>query len=499
MVVLLLPGERRGRAVVGKIFLNYRRSDADAWADRLYERLRAQLPASDVFMDIDGNIPLGVPWVEWIESHVAACDLMLVLIGRSWVAEFEARSAAGERDFVRVEIERALSRKIPVVPVFLGDAPVPSAASLPASIRSLLELQATRVQRVSYDADIKVLIEGMVRSIELARAEAVEPARPVRPEDQQRQNWDREERLMREQKELEDEERIWADAKWSKSPDLVHAYLKRYQTKARFAAEAHRLLGEWNEEERQRQRREEEERRQRELADMRQREEQRHAQALDEGRRQQARAAQQRKALEQEIQHATAVPEPLQQPASIEAGRLLHWVLLLALGFGVYWLVSIRPQEQRQAQEREQLEEGRQAALREEQRAEAEAQEQRERQQRWQEQKCNEASQLRGVLFPGFEVIPSARKTFDGVSFIDTTGAPEVRGMSALAMAEACAAWCRMNSTCGGFDISGTREDCDFFGANVAVTSEASDCTEYWFKKVGGAPGEISPVNPPAN
>jgi formylglycine-generating enzyme required for sulfatase activity len=166
--------------VISKIFLNYRRAGADAWADRLNERLKAQLPGADVFMDIDGNIPLGLPWAQWLDSQVAACDLMLVLIGRSWDSEFEARSAAGERDFVRVEIEMALARKIPVVPILLADTPVPSVARLPASIHPLLELQATRLRRDSFDADAKALIDGVQRSIRLARGEAVAPARPAR-------------------------------------------------------------------------------------------------------------------------------------------------------------------------------------------------------------------------------------------------------------------------------------------------------------------------------
>jgi formylglycine-generating enzyme required for sulfatase activity len=174
--------------MAGKIFINYRRTDAEAWADRVFERLKAQLPDAHVFMDIDGNIPLGLPWATWLDSQVAACDLMLVLIGRAWVTEFEARSGPGERDYVRVEIESALTRRIPVVPVFLGDAPVPSPDTLPASIRSLLELQAARLQRASFETDARVLIDGVVRSIKLARAEEDQAASitPVSPSDQYR-------------------------------------------------------------------------------------------------------------------------------------------------------------------------------------------------------------------------------------------------------------------------------------------------------------------------
>lgn len=68
---------------------------------------------------------------------------MLVLVGRTWSSEFRARSDPEQRDYVRAEFESALSRKIPVAPVLLFDTPVPPA------IRSLLQLQATRLQRLA--------------------------------------------------------------------------------------------------------------------------------------------------------------------------------------------------------------------------------------------------------------------------------------------------------------------------------------------------------------
>jgi hypothetical protein len=165
--------------VAGKIFLNYRRSDAEAWADRLYERLTARLPQLDIFMDIVGKIPLGRPWATWLDSQVAECDLMLVLIGRSWVAEFEARDRPAERDYVRVEIESALARQIPVVPVFLGDTPVPPEDSLPPSVRPVLGMQAARLQRGSFEADVNALIEGALQSMSLPSSRAGTPSPTV--------------------------------------------------------------------------------------------------------------------------------------------------------------------------------------------------------------------------------------------------------------------------------------------------------------------------------
>lgn len=164
----------------GKIFLNYRRSDAEAWADRLYERLGDQLPDAEIFMDIDGDIPLGVLWTDWLDNQVAECDLMLVLIGRTWATEFNARSDLGGRDHVVAEIRSALSRAIPVVPVFLGDTPVPSRSDLPESIRPLLDHQAVRLRRgaIIFDADAKSLIEGVRHSIQLRSGSRVQTNKP---------------------------------------------------------------------------------------------------------------------------------------------------------------------------------------------------------------------------------------------------------------------------------------------------------------------------------
>jgi hypothetical protein len=112
---------------------------------------------------------------------LTVCDLMLVLIGRTWAAEFKARADAGDRDFVLVEIESALKRKIPVVPVFLGDASVPRPAELPESLRPLLGLQAARLQRTSFDSDAEGLVKGVARSIALARGEPVPPSQSPQP------------------------------------------------------------------------------------------------------------------------------------------------------------------------------------------------------------------------------------------------------------------------------------------------------------------------------
>ncbi len=99
--------------MAARIFLNYRGSDAEASADRLYERLATQLSGIEVFMDSDGKLPLVHSCAEYLDRWVATCDLMLVLVGRTWSSEFQARSDPEQRDYVRAEIEERPQPKNP--------------------------------------------------------------------------------------------------------------------------------------------------------------------------------------------------------------------------------------------------------------------------------------------------------------------------------------------------------------------------------------------------
>jgi hypothetical protein len=74
---------RGGRAVT-KIFISYRRDDSRDQARMIHDALRQVLPREHVFMDVDSIRP-GADWVVTLESRVGECDIMLVLIGPSWI------------------------------------------------------------------------------------------------------------------------------------------------------------------------------------------------------------------------------------------------------------------------------------------------------------------------------------------------------------------------------------------------------------------------------
>ncbi len=128
-----------------------------------------------MFKDVD-TIDLGADFAEAIEGAVRSCDVMVVLIGRTWLAAADAggrRRLDDPHDFVRIEIETALAAEIPVVPTTVQGASIPSAAELPPSLAPLAQRQGIELRDAAWRDDIERLARR------LAPPEAVEPARRV--------------------------------------------------------------------------------------------------------------------------------------------------------------------------------------------------------------------------------------------------------------------------------------------------------------------------------
>ncbi len=130
------------------IFISYRRSDTPDAVGRIYDRLVSEFGKARVFKDVD-SIPLGQDFRGHLNGIVGDCGVMLVIIGPRWT---DARNQAGQRrledpdDFVRIELEAALARDIPVVPVLVGHAPIPVASDLPGSLASMAFRQSIEVR-----------------------------------------------------------------------------------------------------------------------------------------------------------------------------------------------------------------------------------------------------------------------------------------------------------------------------------------------------------------
>ena len=140
------PKRRRKRP---KAFLSYRRLDSADVTGRLYDRFADALGSRRIIHDVH-SIPPGVDFRDFIEAVIPTCTVMLVIIGPDWMPapprKAARRSKPVKEDLVRLEIMCALEHGIPVIPVLVRGAKLPTAQSLPRELRGLLRRNAVRLR-----------------------------------------------------------------------------------------------------------------------------------------------------------------------------------------------------------------------------------------------------------------------------------------------------------------------------------------------------------------
>ena len=65
------------------IFISYRRRNAEAWAGRVYDRLKPVFGEGRMFVDVDA-IPPGEDFVKVIKQKISESDVVLALIAPDW-------------------------------------------------------------------------------------------------------------------------------------------------------------------------------------------------------------------------------------------------------------------------------------------------------------------------------------------------------------------------------------------------------------------------------
>jgi TIR domain/Domain of unknown function (DUF4384) len=150
------------------VFISYRRQDSAGHAGRLFDRLLERLGREGVFMDVAG-IDAGIDFVHTLNRAVGSCQLLLAVIGPDWLKSVDSRGRRLDdpADFVRIEISAALQRDIPVIPVLVGGASLPSAELLPADLASLARRQAVELRDARWDSDTTDLVGTIERHLGL--------------------------------------------------------------------------------------------------------------------------------------------------------------------------------------------------------------------------------------------------------------------------------------------------------------------------------------------
>jgi len=160
--------------VPGRIFVSYRHEETAYPAGWLFDRLVGHFGRDQIFKDID-SIELGDDFIEVITAAVGACDVLLALIGDQWLTmtgQDGRRRLDDPHDFVRLEIEAALTRNVRVIPILVEGARMPRADELPASLATLVRRQALELSPSRFDSDTRRLLKVLGRAITEAQDRA---------------------------------------------------------------------------------------------------------------------------------------------------------------------------------------------------------------------------------------------------------------------------------------------------------------------------------------
>jgi hypothetical protein len=171
-----------------KLFISYRRDDSTHAAHRVRMCLQAAFGTNAVF--IDREIPAGQVWEKHLETMLAQCSGVVVLIGNDFMRRLRRsrdRDRSGEEpDQLLREVEAAIRQGKPIYPVVFGSSDMPDARDLPESIRALAGYQAVFAREPAFDAAMSVLIKSVAQAHDLQELPEAEEhegasARPLLP------------------------------------------------------------------------------------------------------------------------------------------------------------------------------------------------------------------------------------------------------------------------------------------------------------------------------
>jgi len=174
------PSNGPARVPGPKVFITYRREETAAHAGRLYDAMVTRFGESNVFMDVD--MAPGVDFVERITEAVAACHVLIVVMGPKWATVQDEKGRArlaDPEDFVRLEVETALQRPdVTPIPVLVSGARMPNREDLPPEVRAITRRNALELGDQRWRDDVRRLISTLD---ELLAESSVAPS-PAPPE-----------------------------------------------------------------------------------------------------------------------------------------------------------------------------------------------------------------------------------------------------------------------------------------------------------------------------
>ena len=164
---------------MAKITISYRRDDSMDITGRIFDRLSSRYGRDAVFRDID-SIPPGRDFREHIALNLGDSDLLMVVVGPHWMGgdRHGKPRIHSDTDYVRTEVEIALSRRIPVIPLLVSDADMPEPGDLPENIRDFAYRNAVPIDS---GRDFDHHMTGLIRATDQILHRAPQPDAAPKP------------------------------------------------------------------------------------------------------------------------------------------------------------------------------------------------------------------------------------------------------------------------------------------------------------------------------
>lgn len=138
-----------------RIFITCRHEDAGTIAARISSQLKRHFGESTVLDDI-GDLPLGVNVKRHLGTLFRQGMVMLVVIGKRWIEvsdPYGMREIDKAGDIHRIGLEAAIDADIPLIPLFVEGAAMPTEAELPDRIRELVHYRGMDMRAEPVFAD----------------------------------------------------------------------------------------------------------------------------------------------------------------------------------------------------------------------------------------------------------------------------------------------------------------------------------------------------------
>jgi TonB family protein len=150
---------------MNNIFISYQREDVADVTGRISDRLRQYYGEEAIITDVD-SFPLGLDFRRQIDQAVSQCKVLLAVIGRNWLKARNERGQLGlsdRPDYVRIEIESALQRDIPVIPLLVQGTEMPTEDELPESLRGFSYRNGTPIRP---DPDFRHDMDRLIKNLD---------------------------------------------------------------------------------------------------------------------------------------------------------------------------------------------------------------------------------------------------------------------------------------------------------------------------------------------